>query len=365
MSASATEEPLKCFIINGILPSPYASLREEEEFKANLGEIVFSSLPNETCEQREARYREAGLEAPSLGDKVLLRFDEIGSLSVLVFGIYEALFLIRADSQRGAYLIANALRSFLFVVDGIAVQDDRSNYYLLELESPPRADMALSDIVALVKPVPDSQTLHEDGLSRELASGPVIPRDRIREICDLLSIALERPETLRALKHLEYSHSLFWGYMTGSYYALHYFSERTQSSGYDLEKLYLEHSVRFDLAFLSAFRGLESLLAMPYLQKHDILSRLAALDSEIGTSFCTDTYECFHLSFSGGARFWKYADLIDYFLVLRNSVAAHANPGAPYIIMEDQVYEIQRLVVSMLSQVLAAAEPTTKGQIFP
>lgn len=355
MNQRSDRGPMKYFIVNGFLPSPHLPILSESD-TGTPADVVFSRCAKETRAHRAQRYRNSGVEAPVLGETDFLNIESVGTISVFVFGVYEALFLVKAVTQQNAYVLANALRSFLVVACGFSVPADRSNYYLLELESAPDPSMTIWDLVSLVRPIPESQPLDRDWLKRELTSGPIIRHRQLREVCNMIAVGLQHPRMLEAIKHLEYSYSLFWGHMTGSYYGAHYSGERTESSEYELEKLYLEHSVRFDLALLSAFRGLEALLGTRRsLRRSRIAARLAALDSEYLTSFQTDTHECFHLIFSGKPRFWRYEEIINHFLVLRNSVAAHANIRSPRIIMEDQVYEIQRLVQHMLSDILMAA----------
>lgn len=354
MNHPSGHERMKCYIINGLLPSPHPYLREESDDGIVEHEITFSRHTKETHAQRANRYEQAGMAVPPLGETIFLDAESVGTISVFVFGIYEALFLIKALSQRNAYVLANALRSFLVVAYGVSRPEDQPGYYLLELELPPEPSMSMLDLVALVRPIPPSQPLRRDWLALELTRGPIISHSQIKEACKVIAAGLDHPRLLEAVKHLEHSYSLFWGYMTGSYYDAHYSRERAESTEYELEKLYLEHQVEFDLAFLSAFRGLESILGTPFLRKHEIRTRLAALDSEYRTSFETETYECFHLIFSSHPKRWRYEAIIDHFLVLRNTVAAHANIGSPWKIMEDQVYEIQRLVENLLSTMLDA-----------
>jgi hypothetical protein len=220
------------FIVNGYIPSPNPPMCEESSNGIYENEVSMSRSPEETRAQRAERYQESGLEIPVLGETTFLNIESVGIISIFVFGIYEALFLIKATSQREAYLLANALRGFLTVTEGIPIPEDRSNYYLLELKSKPEPDMTISDLIALVKPIPKTQVIYRDWLERELSSGSVISHTQIQEVCGMIKAGIECPRLLEAVRHLEYSYSLFWGYMNGSYYAAHYSVERTESSNY-------------------------------------------------------------------------------------------------------------------------------------
>jgi hypothetical protein len=51
-------------------------------------------------------------------------------------------------------------------------------------------------------------------------------------------------------------------------------------------------------------------------------------------------------------KFRPYKEVITHFLDLRNAVAAHANPKPPFILNEDQLFEIQKLADSMIADLI-------------
>jgi hypothetical protein len=148
--------------------------------------------------------------------------------------------------------------------------------------------------------------------------------------------------------------------MVGSFYESHYSRDRTGMTRYQLERAYLENRFRYDLAFVSAFRGIECVLGKPYLKSRDITTLLSKVDKEFRTSFCSSKHRAWHEIFSSRRKLWKYKDIIAHYLKLRNAVSAHGNPSPPYTVMEDQVFEIQYLLQSMLADILIPKKERTK-----
>jgi hypothetical protein len=64
--------------------------------------------------------------------------------------------------------------------------------------------------------------------------------------------AIRNPNIADALVHLEQSHYIISGFMTGSYYYAHYRWDRRVENKYLREKKYFENRTRYDLAFVSA-----------------------------------------------------------------------------------------------------------------
>jgi len=155
-----------------------------------------------------------------------------------------------------------------------------------------------------------------------------------------------------ALLHLEQSHYIISGFMTSSYYHFHYRWDRKFEKKYLREKKYFENRTRYDLAFVSAFRSIESILGKPQVKKQEIKPSLNNLDSQYGTRFSTSRWVSYHEVFSRTKKFRSYEEVIAHFLKLRNAVAAHANPKPPFVLNEDQLFEIQKLAESMIADLI-------------
>lgn len=127
-------------------------------------------------------------------------------------------------------------------------------------------------------------------------------------------------------------------------------------SRYELKRRYFEDRFRYDSAFLSAFRGIECVLGKPTFKRKDIGQLLLQADHRHGTSFASGNHRSWHEVFSSKRKWWSYEKLIAHYLTLRNAVAAHGNPSPRYIVMEDQVLEIQYLLRSMIAEIVFPEE---------
>jgi hypothetical protein len=283
---------------------------------------------------------------PREGEHVFLRQHRTGRLSVLVHDVYDALLMVSAPSQRKAYALALPFRAYLTVYLGFDVADDPYEF-LLELRGKPKLTDTTRDIARLYRQL-GSYPSDPDVLSRFMRSGVLLHQPQIRSACKFVRRILAVPHLVAALIHLERSHGIFAGYMTNHHYQHHYRHERRLQSAYVREKNYLEERTRYDLAFLSAFRALEALLDTMQIHKHEVGKRLRATDIKFGTSFCSTRWKSCHEVFSSRRKSWRFDELITRYLSIRNAVAAHANPKPPFLLREDQVFEIQLLVKSML-----------------
>jgi hypothetical protein len=307
-----------------------------------------------TRQERIRRWKATECPLPREDWYVFLRQPGIGTLSVLVHDVYDTLLMVSAPSQRKAYALALPFRSFVTVYLGYAL--DNSNYeFLIELTAKPALTATTREIARLYRQLgPDP--VSADFLSMAMVSGTGLFHSQIRSACKFIERILLAPQLAASLTHLERSHNLFAGHMTSSYYHHHYRHNRRLESAYLREKKYLEERTLYDLAFLSAFRALEALLGTMQIKQHEVGQRLRALDDKFGTSFCSTRWKSYHEVFSSGKKRWRFDELITHYLRVRNAVAAHANPKPPFTLREDQVFEIQRLVESMLYDAVGRPE---------
>jgi hypothetical protein len=326
---------VKYFIIQGLIPEAY-------EDAPHLGGNAAT-----TRRERIRRWRAMGSKLPQEGERVFLRQPRIGRVSVFVHDVCDALLMVTAPSQRKAYALALPFRSYLTIYLGFEFDFGSPYEFLLELKSKPKLADTTRDIAGLYRQL-GSYPVVPDVLCRFIGIGTVLFHPQIRSACNFVEKILAAPQLLESLIHLEWSHGLFAGYMTGYHYQHHYSNERRLQSAYLREKNYLEERTRYDLAFLSAFRALEALLGGMQISKHDLGKRLRALDAKFGTSFCSTRWKSYYEVFSSGRKRWRFDELITKYLDVRNAVAAHANPTPPFALREDQVFELQHLVKSML-----------------
>lgn len=355
---------MRYFLANGFRPSAHPPQIHDHGYS----DIQFGRISGETLRQRIRRYREAGVALPKLGEVVFLRHKRFGRISVFVHGAYDAFIMIVATSQRKAYLLGNALRAALSCFHGHPPLEQTPGY-LLELSKPPDSDMSGRELANLINLQLDAATDDDPLLQTELQSGTLIDHLELTHACALIRNALEHLPVLDALLHLHHSRTVAWGFMVGSFYESHYSPDRRDLGRYALQRILLENRLRYDSAFVSGFRGLECVLGKPQFRRHEIQGLLRGTDARYGTSFANSRHRSWHEVFSSKRKWWTYADLIAHYLKLRNAVSAHGNPSPPYIVMEDQVFEIQYLLQSMLAEILIpeanGTEPRLGVHVLP
>jgi hypothetical protein len=330
---------LKYFIVNGYHPSP-----SPPEIACNR---IYFGYFDKSVAQKPLREPILDYEPLKSGRKRFLSIKGIGGIWIYAFGKRDASLIIRATGLRNAYLLGNSLKSILTTEWGLPPSGRRLLAFLLELRKAPKPKTKLIDIVSLLKPFYEHQIFEKVLIKAELGSGTGLSHSEIAEACYLLSKALTVPRLLDAFIHLEHSYSLVFGITTNWEYS-QYESRRQEMTYYELEKSYLENRIKCDLAFVSAFRGIESILGVANLKKYEIPKYLKKLDKRFHTTFSTSDYHSLHDIFCGGPKRWRFRKRIASFLDLRNSVAAHANPHAPGIVGEDQVLEIQHCLKAMI-----------------
>jgi hypothetical protein len=287
---------------------------------------------------------------PQEGERLVVRCSSLGRMSVFVHDVFSAHFLVVARSQENAYRIAAPFRAFATVYLGWAMEEAEIEY-LVELSRKPDPEDSTESMA--LSHVGSGGYEPDDALvAQHLETGWVLATEQIAAASSFLDSVLQSDRHVLALRYLERSHYLLSGFMSSSYYHFHYSRDRVSQTPYWRRKMYLERSSVYDLSFLSAFRALEALLGCGArsLEGRQILPGLLSLDHEFGTNLATEIWESFHHVFTARRRLWSYGELIQQFLDTRNAVAAHANPSPPFPLYEDQVFELQRLVASMLRE---------------
>ena len=337
---------MRYFLINGYLPVPYAP-----EAVGDKSVWHFSQHSSETLEQRMEQYRRHGLPPPSLGETTLFSEPKIGRIALLVFGKLHAALLVVARSQPKAYHLGKDLRAILTCIYGL----ERPQYmddFLFELKAKPTGKMTLQEMVKAIRCPAYWTNPGSRELEMDLKSGIHLDAQGLSRALAILKRSIGDWRLHQALRHLENSYSIVWGFMVGSYYESHYSWDRANLSSYDLQKLYYESQVEYELAFLSAFRGIEALLGKNRLRKSELRKLLSRLDIDYQTHFSKNPYKSYFEIFSSKRHHWQYHELLSKYLVLRNSVAAHANPKSPWQVSVDQVLELQHLLKHMFLEMV-------------
>ena len=129
-----------------------------------------------------------------------------------------------------------------------------------------------------------------DIIEAVIGTGTILDDRQIAHACKIVRQSMTKPLILDALLHLEYSQTLVWGFMVGSFYESHYSWDRRELSRYELERVYFENRFRYDSAFVSAFRGIECILGKPHFKNTHISELLSKTDKTYGTAFTSGQY---------------------------------------------------------------------------
>lgn len=329
---------MKYFILRGYRPQPVRN-------NSSIGVLTIKNRSD-----RIAMWRKFYNELPIEGERCLLRIPGVGRLSAFVYDVYNSLILIAAQDQEAAYSIASPFRAYCVIYLGYYPIDEELEY-LFELSDKPNPKATSSDVASLYHNV-WVNPISEWDIELALETGYVMFDEQIEYACLFVKSIHSQGRFSQSLMHLVRSQQIFAGYMSGSYYHFHYSRDRAVESEYAKRKKYLEEKTRYDLALLSAFRAIEAILDAPSLKKPQVEKKLAELDQLCSTSFSIEKYRSFFEIFSGGPEERSYSDIISYYLDIRNSVAAHANPKPPFSLSEDQVLEIQNLALVLLGKSL-------------
>jgi len=325
---------MKFFIFNGITAQPLES------------GPVLGGNDTLTRKSRKAYWLKSGLPLPKEGENLIFPVPGMGRISIFVHDIFDTLLLIAASSQEKAYALAIPFRAY-FVIFHEYLFNDRHFDTLIELREKPRPIQTRRQILELNKPH-SNYGIDLDFLESEIFSSQYLSRGHIGEACKFVRAVLHNRALAESVIHLEQSYAISEMMMNGSYYHFHYRHDRLLETKYSMRKKYLENRTRYDMSFLSAFRALEAILGTERLKKREIQRKLHDFDYNFQTSFSKNRWRSYHVLFTRKRKWWKLEDLISYFLVLRNAVAAHANIRPPKMLCEDQVLEIQKLVGEML-----------------
>jgi hypothetical protein len=164
--------------------------------------------------------------------------------------------------------------------------------------------------------------------------------------------------------HFRESRQLFAGFMVGSYYHSHYRHDRREAPRWLMQKRYFEQRARYELAFVAAFKAIESFFGVTMLRRNNLERAFAHLPFPVISPW--KIYRRRHEIFSRFPAQVAYRDLILHFLDLRNAVAAHANLAPPprFVLSEDNLFEIQLFVTSLIGDALQGLVPDPNAVVI-
>ncbi len=284
----------------------------------------------------------------------IARLDDHTQVHAVFFNIDKGLFLIKANNQRVAYEAVRALDGFFFLMAGDTPCGDVGLPHLIEISHVPQSNW---------KPKRLFEELSQRNIEvvetdvNKLGLVRFIQKHEVESLGPCTEKIYSDRRLNEALHHLGYSRFLCYGFMVGSYYDCHYRHDRNNMSRHLIQKQYFENRERYELAFLSAFRGIERFLNVNQIKHPNIDKALMKLQTADVTP---DTkYRRRHEIFSGHTRYISYRDIIARFLDIRNVVAAHANPSPPrnFVISEDSVIEVQLFLSELCCKALGQIQP--------
>jgi hypothetical protein len=307
----------------------------------------------------EDYYRKIGFPMPR--NFTVCRIDAKTVIRGAYYDRDRGLLMIQAPSRRRAYEVGEALNGHFSVFMGYEQDPTRDGFWLQECRRVPRAEWSEQDFLNnLLNPDPyePERALHD------LQSGYGLQFHHLDHLARYLPALAGSATLTRALMHFRESRQLFFGFMVGSYYHSHYRHERREAPRWLMEKRYYEQKTRYELAFVAAFKAIESFFGVPMLKEGNLDAAFARLPFPLVAP--DKLYRRRHEVFSRFRVRITYRDLILHFLKLRNAVAAHANPSPPphFLLSEDNLFEIQLFVTHLIGGALEGLVPGRSGFVI-
>lgn len=271
---------------------------------------------------------------------------------VVFFDTDRGVLLLRASSLKAGYQLAAAIQGFMALFWGHPPDRRSDSFFLHPVRRVPQPDWSEAELRTALE-LADPEFGRGDWV--RLNTGVVLLPDQLRRFPPILPILAGEGRLREALLHAEQSRSIFNGFMVGSYYHLHYASDRRNRSTTEMMRRYFEDRAQHELAFLSAFKSIEAIFGGSQLNTRNLGRKFRGMRRHGVTPGCQ--YKRYHEIFQGRDRVISYYDLILHFLRIRNAVAAHANSTPPrhLAVTEDTLFEIQHFVACLIDDWAAAA----------
>jgi len=275
-----------------------------------------------------------------------LKLSKTDEIKVVYFDYDHGNFLIKTNSRRSAYNIANIIYGFHCLCRSWVPDSDTPIYSLQEINRIPKYDWATTDVIAAL----DKKIHSWYGVAESCAmkSGFEVSNFTHEDLKIFLTFFYRNFDAREVLNYLLKSIQICGGVPNESYYHFHYVLDRKEESRAVLNKRYFEHRITYETSFITAFKGIERFFKVAQIRKNAINNIFRNISYE---DISPDTiYTRYFEIFSGHKKHIKYRNLIEHFLELRNSVAAHGNLKdlKRKIIIEDNIIEIQAFLSELL-----------------
>jgi len=312
---------------------------------------------NESIEKKQKAYEEfAGFDNNSIvgnsppQNYTFLKLSKTDEIKVVYFDYDCGNFLIKTNSRRSAYSIANIIYGYHCLYRSWVPDPDTPIYFLQEIKRIPKYNWTITDVIAAL----DEKIHSWYGVPESCAmkAGFEVSNFTHEDLKIFLTFYYRNFDAREVLDYLLKSIQICGGVPNESYYHFNYILDRKEESRTVLNKRYFEHRITYETSFITAFKGVERFFKVAQIRKKEINNIFRNISYE---DISPDTiYTRYFEIFSGHKKQIKYRKLIEHFLELRNSVAAHGNLKDPKrkIIIEDNIIEIQFFLQELLEKVL-------------
>lgn len=330
---------MRYFVINGLLGQSYES----------------QTIPLDDISSNKLKtiHKKAISLKPRL-ETIKIASYKKGSISKWKYNENHCKFIVKARNLEIAYQIGISFKNIIKIYIGLSDGDDLIHDQLIELKNIPNPKKGIDSLVDNYKSI---WPYHIDKrmLKNELLSGVQVEDFRLEWTLKAQKNILAHKNLLYALDSLSLSHHEAGGYMTGSYFQFHYSRDRIAEPQDMKKKKYFENKMRYDNAFLSAFKAIEFILQKGNINKKEIGKLLIRYKNKYNVQL-DKSYQAYHLKLMRKKINWDIDEILDYFLLIRNSVAAHGNVPSKHIILEDEVYEVQRFAEYLLGSIISPGD---------
>lgn len=292
--------------------------------------------------------------------------DEFGNrLTICYFSYDNGRFLVQARDRVSAYRLAAIVRGYYSIFIGWSPTIDPEWDFVRELTRMPEPGWTIADLLHAHDPEIHPESVRDGTTDTALLNATGVLPSSLPGLVDFVSVVTADHSVSAALDALTFSRRLFDGFMVPSYWESHYRRDVQELSAGQREKAYLDNRIRYESAFLSAFRAIEHLLHAHTFSKRQVENLVKGCGYE---SIAEDPYysRLFEV-FVGKPETAKMSELIGEFLDMRNASAAHGNRTPPTNLRVgfDSVYEIQELVTTMIDHAADSLISVAKANETP
>lgn len=255
-------------------------------------------------------------------------------------------FIIECSNRKKAYELYHLIRGYYLVKGDIWVHGPANKGIgLYEYTKHPRLTWKKSDWINKL-----NRNVHQINIDDWMYfNGELNGTDPVGVTAgfeNFIELAIDDESITNSLNCLYESILLFDGYIESTYPEPYYRSLVPVFSVDIIERAYYENRVRYELAFLAAYKGIEHILGVNDFKKNDIKKILDNSNIIQSNSDYNRRYE----NIVGYKINDSWSIVLSHFVDIRNTVAAHGNKKPPNdkIINFYSIYEIQNMLTELI-----------------